>query len=322
MIGEDLYGGDGLLMFWSNKPIAPWQDAAWLTSMRRERASAYQRQVLNEFASSSSQFVDLAKWDKCVHPELGHTHADLFREVFVGVDASVKHDSSAIAVVSFDRSAQMVQLCTHRIFQPSPDKPLDFELTIESYLLDLSRRFQVRVVRFDPYQMQSTAQRLAKTGIVVEEFPQSSPNLTACSQNLFELINSQALICYPDEEMRLAISRAVAIETPRGWRIGKERQAFKIDIVISLAMAAHAAVSAQAEPFFSRDWGWVDGSPIGSTPQSEEQHKAQAARASQDFYAARLQAYLLSGGGGNDAVPFNRDRTVNWRRLPSNGSGF
>jgi phage terminase large subunit-like protein len=88
--------------------------------MRRERASACQRQYLNEFASSSSQFVDLNKWDRCVHGELGHTHADLFREVFVGVDASVKHDSSAIAVVSFDRSSQMVHLCTHRIFQPTP----------------------------------------------------------------------------------------------------------------------------------------------------------------------------------------------------------
>jgi Phage Terminase len=41
LIGEDLYAGDGLLMFWSHKPIAPWQDEAWLTSMRRERASAY-----------------------------------------------------------------------------------------------------------------------------------------------------------------------------------------------------------------------------------------------------------------------------------------
>ena len=317
LIGEDLYAGDGLLMFWSHKPIAPWQDAAWLNSMRRERASAFQRQVLNEFASSSAQFIGMDKWDRIVHPELGHTHADLFREVFVGVDASVKHDSSAIAVVSFDRSAQMVQLCTHRIFQPSPDKPLDFELTIESYLLDLSRRFQVRVVRFDPYQMQSTAQRLAKAGIVVEEFPQTSPNLTAASQNLFELINSQALVVYPDEEIRLAISRAVAA---RGWRIGKERQAFKIDIIVALAMAAHAAVAAESEPFFSRDWGWVTGTPIGATPASEEQRKAQAARDAAD--ANRLQAYLLSGGGGNGAIPFNRDRTVNWRRLPSNGSGF
>jgi phage terminase large subunit-like protein len=106
----------------------------------------------------------------------------LFREVFVGVDASVKHDSSAIAVVSFDRSTQMVQLCTHRIFQPSPEQPLDFELTIEAYLLDLKRSFQVRKVLFDPYQMQSTAQRLQKAGLEIEEFPQSSPNLTAASQ--------------------------------------------------------------------------------------------------------------------------------------------
>jgi phage terminase large subunit-like protein len=197
-IGEDLHGGDGLLMFWSHKPVASWQDEAWLQSMRRERASAYQRQVLNEFASSSSQFVDLNKWDRCVHRDIGHVHADLFREVFVGCDASVKHDSSAIVVVSFDRSTQMVRLLTHKIYQPSPDKPLDFELTIESYLLELKRSFQVRAVLFDPYQMQSTAQRLIKAGVPCEEFAQSSPNLTAASQNLFELIDSQALIVYPD----------------------------------------------------------------------------------------------------------------------------
>ena len=28
-IGDDLYAGDGLLMFWTHKPVAPWQDEAW-----------------------------------------------------------------------------------------------------------------------------------------------------------------------------------------------------------------------------------------------------------------------------------------------------
>jgi phage terminase large subunit-like protein len=123
-------------------------------------------------------------------------------------------------------------------------------------LLDLKRSFQVCTVLFDPYQMQSTAQRLAKAGLPVEEFPQSSPSLTAASQNLFELINSQALVAYPDEQMRLAISRAVAIETPRGWRIGKDRSSHKIDVVVALAMAAHAAVRAQGESSFDRSWAW------------------------------------------------------------------
>ena len=59
------------------------------------------------------------------------------------------------------------------------------------------------------------------------------------------VIQGQGLVVYPDADLRLAISRAVAIETPRGWRIGKDKQTHKIDIVIALAMAAHAAVQGQ-----------------------------------------------------------------------------
>ena len=173
-LGEDLYGGDGLLMFWSHKPIAPWQDEDWLLSMRRERASAYARQVLNEFASSSSQFVDLNKWDKCVDQSLGHLAADLFLPVFIGVDASFKHDSTAIVAVAFDTGRQVVRLITHRVFQPTSNEPLDFEITIEAYLLDLNRRFQVKTILYDPWQMQAVAQRLLKQNLPIEEFPQSS----------------------------------------------------------------------------------------------------------------------------------------------------
>ena len=46
----------------------------------------------------------------------------------------------------------------------------------------------------------------------------------------------------PDAAMRLAVNRAVAIETTRGWRIGKQACAHEIDIVVALAMAAWAAV--------------------------------------------------------------------------------
>jgi phage terminase large subunit-like protein len=243
LIGDDLYAADGLLMFWSHKPIAPWQDEAWLTDMRRQRASVYQRHVLNEFASSSSQFVDLAKWDRCVNPELTQIHTGPETEAFVGIDASVKHDSCAIVAVTFDRSSQLVRLLTRRIFQPSPNQPLDFEQTVERTILDLQKRFALRRVLFDPYQMVATAQRLVKAGVPMLEFPQSVPNLTQASQTLFELIESQALVMPPDDDMRLAVSRAVAVESSRGWRIGKDRQAFKIDVIVALAQACYAAVS-------------------------------------------------------------------------------
>ena len=95
--------------------------------------------------------------------------------------------------------------------------------------------------------MASTAQRLKRAHVPIEEFPQSVPNLTAASQNLFELVQGRNLLLYPDKAMRLAVSRAVAVESSRGWRISKEKQSHKIDVVVALAMACHAAVESQGK---------------------------------------------------------------------------
>ena len=78
------------------------------------------------------------------------------------------------------------------------------------------------------------------------------------AQNLFELIRGQNLLVYPDPDIRLAISHAVASETSRGWRISKQMQSHKIDVVIALAMAAHAAVQGQDEPYYNLNMGaWL-----------------------------------------------------------------
>jgi hypothetical protein len=103
------------------------------------------------------------------------------------------------------------------------------------------------------------------------EFAQSVPNLTESSTNLYETIKGRNLTVYSDEEMRLAVSRCVALETPRGWRIAKEKVSHKIDVVVGLAMAALGAVqggqrrdgvmeyiSAQLERM-KRESGWGSG---------------------------------------------------------------
>ena len=107
-------------------------------------------------------------------------------------------------------------------------------------------------------QMQATAQRLAHEGLQLEEFPQSPGNLTTASQNLFELMEGENLVAYRDAGIRLAISHAIALETPRGWRIAKEKQAHKIDVVVALAMAAYAAVKGQSVSSYCADYSrWV-----------------------------------------------------------------
>ena len=113
---------------------------------------------------------------------------------------------------------------------------------IEETILDLRKRFLVRRVHYDPYQMQASAQRLRRLGVNIFEFPQSVPNLTRASQNLYELIKSGGIVLYPDDDIRLALQRSVAVESTRGWRIAKEKSAHKIDVVVALGMAAFAAV--------------------------------------------------------------------------------
>src|SRR5262249_6736661 len=137
-----------------------------------------------------------------------------------------------------------------RIFQPSAREPLDFERTIERTLRELMQRFAVRAVVFDPYQMAAVAQRLQASGVPMREFPQTVGNLTEIGTNLYDLIKGCSFVVYPDADLRLAISRAIAVETGRGWRISKEKQSHKIDVVVALAMAAHAAIQGSRVPEF------------------------------------------------------------------------
>lgn len=244
-IAPSLRAGDGILMAWHHEPIAPWQTQAWLDEQRRSlRPNQYLRQIENRFVTSESTFVSIERWDACVDPQAKPIIGDTNLPVYVGVDASTKHDSTAIVAVTWQQEEQKVRLVTHKVFQPSPDDPLDFEDTVETTLRDLANRFKVRKIKFDPWQMQSVAQRLTRAGLPIEEFPQTSSNLTAASQNLYELIEHGNLVAYPDTAMRLAISRAVATETSRGWRITKEKQSHKIDVVVAMGIACHAAIEA------------------------------------------------------------------------------
>jgi hypothetical protein len=242
-VGDSLYAGDGLLMAWHHLPIAPWQTPEWIEQMRSSlRPNAFLRLIENRFVSGESNFVEPEWFDRCVDPNATPLLTNKALPIWVGVDASVKRDSTAVVAVTFDKVANKVRLVSHRIFQPTKAQPLDFEATVERTVRDLCSRFAVRGVFYDPYQMAAVAQRLQGAGIPMREYPQTEANLTAMGSNLFQLVKGANLIVYPDSDIKLAMTRAIAKETPRGWKITKEKTSHKIDVVVGLAMAALAAV--------------------------------------------------------------------------------
>ena len=137
-VAPDLRAGDGMLFFWSHTPIAPRQTESWLAEMRRSlRPNAYLRLVENRFVGSESSFIDLQSWDACVDPAAKPVLADRLMSVWIGVDASVKHDLAAIVAVTWDDNKP--RLVAHRVFQPKPDDPIDFEAAVEKTLHDFSK---------------------------------------------------------------------------------------------------------------------------------------------------------------------------------------
>jgi hypothetical protein len=244
-IAPDLYAQPGMLMLWTHSFSAPWQDEAWREEMRRtSRPQAFIRQIENRFVSGESVFIDMNWWDQCTDPAAKPIFTDRCLPIWVGVDASYKRDSTAIVACTWDRRLNKVRLVWHRVIYPCAANPLSFEDDIEQALYELRKRFNVREVRYDPYQMVSTAERLKKYGLPMLEFKQTVQNLTRASQNLYDLLKDNAIVVYPDPDARLQIQRAVAIEQPdgKGWKISKDKSSHKVDFAVALAQAALGAV--------------------------------------------------------------------------------
>ena len=177
-IGPDLHAGDGLLMFWTHDPVAPWQDEKWLAQMRRTlRPNQYLRMIENRFVSTESPFIEMRWFDACVDPNARALVSEPNLPVYIGIDASTKHDSTAIVVVAWDKKASKARLIWHRIYQPSPDEPLELRNNHRAHTdgseAALSNPKGRRSIRGKCRRFRSA---YIANGIHVEEFPQSSPD--------------------------------------------------------------------------------------------------------------------------------------------------
>ena len=97
--------------------------------------TAFMRMYENKFVSDKSAFVDMDKWDQCVHDELHPSHER--QSIWIGIDASSKRDSTALVAVTYNKNTNphTVRLIQHKVFTP----PIDFEV-IERVKEGLIRR--------------------------------------------------------------------------------------------------------------------------------------------------------------------------------------
>lgn len=230
-----------MFFFWSNKNLASWITKEYLASQReRLRPNTYLRLHENRWTSSESAFVSPEMWDACVDDNLRPILPGFEGTLNVGIDIGTKHDSSC--VVGVYREADRVILGCHKVWIPSKKNPIDIEETVEVYLKELYEKYNVDSFAYDPYQFHRSGISLAKLGLPMAEFPQTTDRLVLAGENLYSLIKGRNLSVYKDKEVRNHVLKAIAKETPRGFRLVKSKQSDRIDLSIALAMSAIKAV--------------------------------------------------------------------------------
>lgn len=226
-----------MFFYWDTKGRMPWQTPAYYAAQKEElRPIAYDRLHNNKWVNSESGLFEMEKWDACVDRKHRPPLPDKRLRLFVGVDASVKKDRSA--VVSTYQEEGLLKLGPKQFWQPSKKEPMDFEETMEAYLLELHQNYRLVSVKYDPYQFHRSATTLKKKGLPMVEYAQSVPNLTTMGQNLFDLVEFNNIVLYPCNEMRKEAAVAIAKDTGRGLQIVKSKSSHKIDQIVALAMAS------------------------------------------------------------------------------------
>ena len=233
----ECYEADELFLFWSHTPRQPWKTQAYHDQQRKTlRPAQFSRLHENQWVSSESRFIDPSIWDQNVIAGLKpNTEGSLF----VGIDASVRHDSSAVVCVRFHKDGDSLVLAEYRLV---PRAPMDLEATIAFYL----RRLQdyntsIEKVLCDPFQMHRSITTLQQAGMPFVPFPQTLPNLTLCAETLYTALTTRRLQVYEAPDLRQHVLNAASIETSRGFRLSKEKQSLKIDGCVALSFACVAA---------------------------------------------------------------------------------
>jgi phage terminase large subunit-like protein len=239
--------------YWDHERRMPWQQAPayYLSQKRTLRGGTFLRLHENHWTTASSTFLTPELWDACEDDALRPLLPTWEHRVFVGVDAGIKHDTAAVVGVRWD-GAQLA-LAMHRIWRPSVEAALDLEATIEAFLREAHARYRLERVLVDPYQLHRSITTLKAAGLPIEEYAQTTANTTRMGQALFDLLNGRNLRLYASSELREQALNTVAVESPRGWRLAKERASRKIDAIVALAMACVAAM--EAVPRGPHDYG-------------------------------------------------------------------
>ncbi len=289
LAGESVKNGEGLPIYFNQRASLlalidtgpeswrmPWMTSQYIEEVRTaERPNTFRRLWLNEWVASESQFVDEMKWDGLESKELRPLLPGDDTRLVLGIDAATTNDNAAMVGTCWNAELKTVDVRHVRVWKPERGflrlgKPtIDLAETIGREVTRLNEAGQIDCIVCDPYQLHSLILEWEKAGIKVIELAQNAGRIDS-DQALFTAINGGALRHYGDKALTEHVKNAVAVETPRGFRIAKEKSSRKVDACVALSMSHWGSLEYQkgarvekAEYIHNPFFDWPDDDPEG-----------------------------------------------------------
>jgi hypothetical protein len=181
-------------------------------------------------------------WDACLEELPPLTE---YEPMVVALDAAVVNDCFAmVGVTRHPVREEVVAIRFVQVWEPK-GHALDYQGTEddpgpERVLRQLTERYNVMCVVYDPFQLHDMATRLAREGVAwFKEFGQGAPRLES-DQQLLSLISQRRLAHDGGKTLRQHIDNADRKLDDKGkLRIVKRVQSLKVDASVAAGMAAH-----------------------------------------------------------------------------------
>jgi phage terminase large subunit-like protein len=220
--------------------------ASWMTEAKLEEQRdavhdiAYRRYHCNQWVAAQAPWIYGDLWDACN----GEPEFPGVREV-LGVDASIRHDSTCVARVRRDPDGTFH--ASFRIWEPQRGREVELQ-QVEDYIRDQCKLHNVIAVVYDPQFMHHAAQRLGDEGIRMMEWKQDNARMVPATRTLHEAVVHKRLRHGGHPIARTHALNAAVQETERGVRIKKTISQGRIDCIVALAMAVEWADRQDQQP--------------------------------------------------------------------------
>jgi phage terminase large subunit-like protein len=196
--------------------------------------SEFRRWHLNQWTAGEEAWISAQIWDECRADPVLLPH----RDTILGVDASIRHDSTVVATVQKDEDG--IYNAAFKAWEPTPNHEVEMAAVME-YIRTQTRDFKVVGVTYDPQFMHHAAQTLDSEGVPMIEWKQDNARMVPATRTLHEAVVRQKLRHGGDPIARSHALAAGVRETERGLRIKKTAGSGPNDALVALAMAVEWA---------------------------------------------------------------------------------